>query len=136
MMESFIEHGRKNVNDYLDGNPDLLCASQLCGGTFKTVNSALSEVSAIAHATTAHRVTEETSTLGDSLQEKSSDCECQAAVHTVRYPSLLFMYDCDSVLVEQAPGNGVLQNHVPGILSPRMLYLYHDPTLSGHSGES
>lgn len=40
-----------------------------------------------------HTATEETPTLEDLQQARTSDCQCQAAVKTVGFPAPLFRYE-------------------------------------------
>lgn len=67
----------------------------------KTVNSALPEGAAFAHATLPNTALEETSTVEQALQTQASDRQFQADVKTVIFPSLLFTFDHDRMLVRK-----------------------------------
>lgn len=89
--------GHKVNNDH-DGNSNLLRICQQSDGTVETVDCSLPELAAIADAVTTYTITEETLTLEEFLQKQALNRECHAAVQTVGFPALLFMYDADDIL--------------------------------------
>lgn len=92
MVVSLIDHS-VNINDHHDGSPNLLCICQHFDDTVDTINNALPEVSAIAHAIMKHMTVEEAQTLGAVLQAQASNLEWEAAAQTIRFPASLFTYD-------------------------------------------
>lgn len=66
------------------------------------VHRVLVEEAVIANATMTHIVTEETLTLEELLQAKTSHSECQAAGRTIEFLSSLVIYNHDGILVLQA----------------------------------
>lgn len=53
--------------------------------------------------------TKEATALGEIWQAQASDRESQSAFQSLEFLALFFTYDCDSVLVRQAPADGALQ---------------------------
>lgn len=74
MSVSSIDHREKISHDH-DGNSNLFFICLHCNDSNRTVNKALLEVVAIAHALTTHTWTEKASTLREFLQAQASNRE-------------------------------------------------------------
>lgn len=104
MMVSLIKQRGWKINNAHERTYNLLCISQRCDDTVKTVNSSLPEVVALPFATTKHMETKETPTFKEILQANASDLErqgvCQtvsSSPHNLRWTVILSWYDAATV---------------------------------------
>lgn len=76
-----------------------------------------------------------TPTLEGFLQVQTSDRGCQIPAWTFGLTSLIFTYDCNSVLVRKESANRALQKYVPFPLCARIQYFSHYTTLAENGKE-
>lgn len=132
MGVSIIEPGGGKIKNGNDRNSDLLCIYKHCGDIAESVNSALKQGAEIGYATLILMATKVPPSLEAFLQGQALYRDCRDNIKTFGFPAILFTYNCNGVLEQQAPLEAALRKHVSGALSARLQYLSHCLTLAGH----